>query len=73
MKNHFRNVSYFLDLDYFEKIKISIIIIIYISKIQKVGYISETIFRAKSNEAGLKLRKQKVFKQQSFEVVEYTN
>ena len=29
MKNRFRNISYFLDLDYFEKIKISLIIIIY--------------------------------------------
>ena len=78
MKNRFRNISYFLDLDYFEKIKISIIIINYgnfdffkIIQILKVGYISESIFHAKANEAGLKVRKLTVFKQRSIEVVEY--
>ena len=52
-----------------------IIILIFFKIIQilKVGYISETIFHAESNEAGLKVRKLTVFKQRSFEVVEYAN
>ena len=33
----------------------------------------QTIFHAESNEAGLKVRKLTVFKQRSFEVVEYAN
>ena len=39
----------------------------------KVGYVSKTILHAESNEAGLKVRKLTVFKQRSFEVVEYAN
>ena len=44
-----------------------------IIQILKVGYVSETNFHAKSNEAGFKVRKLTVFKQRSFEVVEYAN
>jgi len=35
--------------------------------------VSETIFHAESNDAGFKVRKLTVFKQRSFEVVEYAN
>ena len=80
MKNCFRNISNFLDLDYFEKIQISLIIIIYrnfdffkIIQIQKVGYVSETIFHAESNDGGFKVRELTVFKWRSFKVVEYAN
>ena len=80
MKNRFRNISNFLNLDYFEKIKIAINHDNYenfnffkIIQIQKVGYVSETIFYAKSNDTSFKVRKQTVFKQLSFEVIEYAN
>ena len=44
-----------------------------IIQIQKVGYVLETVFHAKSNGASFKVRKLTIFKQQSFEVVEYAN
>ncbi len=40
---------------------------------KKVGYVSGTIFYAKSNDASFKVRKLTVFKQWSFEVIEYAN
>ena len=42
-------------------------------KILKVGYVLKTVFHAKSNGASFKVRKLTVFKQQSFELVEYAN
>ena len=63
-KNHFQNIYNFLNLDYFEKIKITInddnyrnIDFFKIIQIQKVGYVSETIFHAEFNDAGFKVRK----------------
>ena len=80
MKNYFPDISNFLHLDYFKKIKISIHYDNYgnfdffkIIQIKKVGYVWETFFHAESNEAGFKVRKLTVFKQRSFEVVEYAN
>ena len=77
MKNRFRNISYFLDLDYFEKIKITMNYDNYrnFDFFQNNPNLKSWICfkNDESNEASLKVRKLTVFKQRSFEVVEYAN